>query len=203
MSYSIRAQRADEAEIVTLRDKRIRKYAVIIQAYPVVLILVSVVINLLAFGVEPFVLALPSTEIVWALTICGLLLVLNHTWLMTATELTRLHHNMYATHEEWTQNNARKEDVDEQGWIELERHHNAHRNATENTVYFIFLAFIVCITSPATLLAQVWLVCFAVARIGYTFGALRGRTGLRQASMSFSLLAIYGLASNLALSLLV
>lgn len=174
----------------------------IIKAYPLALILISLIINLVVFEVDSPVIALPSKQITWAIVVSGVLLVLNHTWLMTTTELTRLHYNMYATNEEWEDNNAKKEDVDGQGWIELERHHNAHRNATENTVYFVFLASIVCIVSPSTLMAQFWLICFAVARIGYTFGALRRMSTLRQISMSFSLLAIYGLSSYLVLSLI-
>lgn len=186
---------------MTDREKRVRKFSRIIIAYPVALIAIGLCVNMLVFGVTPPVLALPSREVLTALIVSGALLVLNHTWLMTATELTRLRHTMYATHEEWAQNGVRKEDVDAQGWIDLERHHNAHRNATENTVYFAFLALIVCLTSPPALMAQVWLICFALARLGYTLGALRPMAGLRQAAMSFSLLALYGLASYLALSL--
>lgn len=186
---------------MTDRDKRIRKFTLIIKAYPIVLVLMGVAVNMLAFGVSAPALALPSREILAALIVSGVLLVLNHTWLMTATELTRLRHTMYATHEEWAQNGVRKEDVDEQGWIELERHHNAHRNATENTVYFVLLAPILCLISPSTLVAQTWLIGFAIARLGYTLGALRPMAGLRQAAMSFSLLALYGLTSYLVLSL--
>jgi uncharacterized MAPEG superfamily protein len=184
------------------KDQRIRKFTLIITAYPIALIVVSIGVNLLVFGVTRPVLALPSMDILIALIASGLMLVFNHTWLMTATELTRLRHTMYATHEEWTANNARKEDVAEEGWIELERHHNAHRNATENTVYFAVLAFAVSIISPPTLMAQIWLIGFAIARIGYTYGALRRIAGLRQAAMTASLLAIYGLSSYLVLSLL-
>lgn len=183
-------------------DKRIQKFTLIILAYPVALILVGVGLNAFVFGIEPPVVAFPSTQIVCALAISAVLLVVNHTWLMTATELTRLNYNIYASHEEWAQNHARKEDVTQQGWIELDRHHNAHRNATENTVYFVFLAFVFSMVSPSILGAQIFFIGFAVSRLGYTFSALRGRSDLRGVFMSLSLLALYGLATYLVLSFL-
>lgn len=188
---------------MTDQAARKRKFSLIITAYPVVLILISTAVNVLIFGSRPVAVDLPSVGTVGALIFSGALLVLNHTWLMTATELTRLRFGMYATHEEWAENGVRKADVDETGWIELERHHNAHRNATENTVPFAFLAILVCLAAPAALLAQVWTISFAVARLGYTYGALRGRSGVRQLSMTLSLLALYGLADGLVLGLLV
>jgi uncharacterized MAPEG superfamily protein len=187
---------------MTDSEKRIQKFTLIILAYPFALILVGVALNVFAFGVDPPIVALPSAYIVCALGIAAVLLVLNHTWLMTATELTRLNHNMYASHEEWAENGARKEDVTQRGWIELDRHHNAHRNATENTVYFGILAIVVSVISPSVLAAQIWFISFAIARLGYTFSALRGRSGMRGIFMSLSLLALYGLASYLALSFL-
>jgi len=186
---------------MTGSEKRIQKFTLIILAYPIALILISLGLNAFVFGVAPPIAALPPIQVVYALVISGALLVLNHTWLMTATELIRLNHNMYASHEEWAQNNAKKEDVSEQGWVELDRHHNAHRNTTENTVYFVFLAFIVSMVSPAILTAQIWIISFAIARLGYTFSALHGKSDLRGFFMSLSLLAIYGLTSYLALSL--
>jgi uncharacterized MAPEG superfamily protein len=186
---------------MTGSEKRIQTFRLIILAYPVVLILGSLSLNAFAFGVEPPVVVLPSIQVVCALVISTVLLVFNHTWLMTATELTRLNYNIHASHEEWAQNDARKEDVAQQGWIELDRHHNAHRNATENTVYFVFLAFVVSMVSPSILATQIWFIGFAVARLGYTFSALHGKSGLRGIFMSLSLLALYGLASYLALSL--
>jgi uncharacterized MAPEG superfamily protein len=188
---------------LTNRSSRIRKFTLIIATYPIAVFSIGLGLNLLVFGVEPVVVATPAAEIVGALILAAVLLVINHTWLMTATELTRLNHNMYASHEEWAENNARKDDVAAEGWIELERHHNAHRNATENTVYFVFMAFILSVISPPILAAQIWIVGFAVARLGYTFSALRGKSGLRGICMSLSLLALYGLTSYLALSFVV
>jgi len=185
---------------MTDRESRVRKFGLIIVAYPVVLVLIGLGLNVFLFGIEPAAIALPAPAILWALVIAGTLLVLNHTWLMTATELTRLKYNMHASPEEWAENNARKEDVAEQGWIELDRHHNAHRNATENTVYFGVVAVIFSVVSPPVLAAQIWLVGFSVARLGYTFSALRGKPGLRGLFMSLSLLSLYGLTGYLVLS---
>ncbi len=187
---------------MTDRESRVRRFTLIILAYPVVLILIGIGLNLFLFGFGPPVIALPTMAIVWALIVACTLLVFNHTWLMTATELTRLNYNIYASHEEWIQNNARKEDVSERGWTELERHHNAHRNTTENTVYFIILASLLSVVSPSVFAAQLWFIGFSVARLGYTFGALRGNSGLRGLFMSLSLLSLYGLTSYLVLSVL-
>lgn len=191
------------ATVRTMADQsRIRTFTLVLVAYPVALIVASLGLNLFALGVEPMVVALPAREVIWALGVAGALLALNHTWLMTTTELTRLNYGMYASHEEWAENDARKEDVVDAGWTELERRHSAHRNATENTVYFVFLAIVMSIGSPSTLAAQVWIVGFASARLGYTLAALRGRSGWRGVFMSLSLLAVYGLASSVVVGLM-
>ncbi len=187
---------------MTGRESRVRRFSLIIIAYPVVLILIGLGLNVFLFEFGPPVVALPTPEIVWALVVASTLLVLNHTWLMTATELTRLNYNMYASHEEWIQNDTRKEDVAERGWIELDRHHNAHRNTTENTLYFIILASLLSFVSPSVFAAQLWFIGFSVARLGYTFSALRGNSGLRGLFMSLSLLSLYGLTSYLVLRVL-
>lgn len=182
-------------------DARIRKFTRIIIAYPIGLIVVAVVANLL-FGIRPLVVSLPTPAIMGAVSIGAGLLLLNHTWLMTATELTRLNHNIYASPEEYVENNAHKKDVADAGWIALERHHNAHRNATENTVYFAILAGAMMLASPSPLAAQVWILAFAIGRLGYSFSALKGNAGLRGIFMSLSLVALYGMASYLLLALL-
>ncbi|GHE89549.1 hypothetical protein GCM10016455_07290 [Aliiroseovarius zhejiangensis] len=112
---------------------RIRKLTRIIVVYPIGLIVISMVVNLV-LGVEPLTVALPSVGVMAALVVANALLLLNHTWLMTWSELTRLHHGIYASPKEYAEANARKEDVPALGWRALERHHNAHRNATENTM---------------------------------------------------------------------
>jgi uncharacterized MAPEG superfamily protein len=187
---------------LTDKDQRIRKFTLIVTGYPVALIAVALAVNFFAFGIQPLHVALPSNEVVTALIIAAILLLLNHTWLMTTTELIRLNYDMYASHEEWIEAGARKEDVPSRGWVELDRRHNAHRNATENTVYFILLALMISIASPSILAAQVWIIGFAVGRLGYTYCALRGRSGLRGIFMSVSLLSLYGLAGYLGLVLI-
>ncbi len=103
------------------------------------------------------------------------MLVINHTWLMNSTEITRMKHHMYASREEWKEAGVKREDVSDEGWLELERRHNSHRNATENTVYFAFLSIILCLVTPSFLAAYAWLLGFGVGRLGYTYASLQGR----------------------------
>ena len=142
----------------------------------------------------------PSVECIFALVVAAVLLVINHIWLMTTTELTRLKYKMYATPEEWTASGTLKEDTSKEGLSEIERRHNAHRNATENTVYFVFLAIVLSLVSPPVLAAQIWIIGFAVARLGYTFSYLSGKDNARGLFMSLSLVAMYGMVSYLAIS---
>ena len=188
---------------MTNEAKHKRRFTAIILAYPLGLMLISIASNVLIFGIDPAVIALPSSECVFALVIAATLLVINHTWLMTSTELTRLNYSMHATPEEQDASGNQKEDISKEGLRELERRHNAHRNATENTTHFVFLAFVLSLTSPTALAAQFWIIGYAVARLGYTFSYLSGRDGARGLCMSLSLIAMYGIASYLAVSLLV
>lgn len=183
--------------------KLIQKFTLIIIGYPVALIIIGLLLNLFTFGVEPMQMALPSRNLFVTLIISSILLLINHSWLMTTTELTRLNYKMYASPEEWDEAGARKEDVSNDGWVELDRRHNAHRNATENTVYFGLLALMICFVTPVEFAAQIWITGFAIGRLGYTFSALGGNAGLRGIFMSISLLSLYGLAGYLGLSLIV
>jgi len=173
----------------------------LVKAYPLGILIVSVVFNYFVFGLSPLLVSLPSSQVAGIVIVAAVLLVANHTWLMTATELSRLRFNMHATPEEWEASGASPENVPEEGWRELERHHNAHRNATENTVCFAILVGIFVMISPSMPASAVWILGFAIARLGHTFGYLTGSTSLRGAFMSLSLLAMYGLASYLVLSL--
>ena len=121
---------------------------------------------------------------------------------MTATELTRVRFKMYSTPEEWAASGTSREGAPEEGVLELERHHNTHRNTTENTTYYILLALVFVFVSPTTVAAQVWLVGFAFARLGYTYSYLAGKDDARGLFMSLSLLAMYGMASYLVMSLI-
>ncbi len=172
-----------------------------VKVYPVGVLLVSVLLNYFAFGVNPVVVALPSVASIVALVISAALLIINHTWLMTTTELTRVRFGMYATPEEWTASRTNSQDAPEEGLRELERRHNAHRNTTENTVYFALLAGIFILISPTTLAAQIWLIGFGVARLGYTYSYLAGKDNARGLFMTLTLLAMFGIASYLVISL--
>lgn len=185
---------------VEIRKKR---FANIILGYPLTLIAVAMAVNLLVFGVNSLKVALPSTPILAGLIISALVLLANHTWLMTSTELTRLRFSIKTTPEEWEKSAQSRSDVSDEGVWELERRHNAHGNATENTVQFVLLALLVCLVSPVTLAAQFWMVGFAVGRLSHTYSYLTGIDGLRGIAMSFSLVSLYGLASYLAISLVI
>lgn len=180
-----------------------RKVAVIILAYPNALVAVSLAINLFALGIRPALVALPSTDVLLALSLSVILLLITHTGLMTSTELTRLRHDMKATPEEWAASKTTRADILEIGWHELERHHNAHRNATENIVYFPLLALVFCLISPGSLAAWVWILGFALGRFGHASAYLMGWDGLRGVFMSVSLTALYGMAGYVLLALLI
>lgn len=175
----------------------------IVKAYPLGLLLIGVVLNLFVFGVNPSAVALPSAEGIHALVLAAVLLAINHTWLMTTTELTRVRFKMYSTPEEWAASGTSRQDAPAEGLRELERRHNTHRNTTENTIYFILLALIFVFTSPTAVAAQAWIVGFAIARLGYTYSYLAGKDKARGLFMSLSLLAMYGIASYLLMSLVI
>jgi len=187
--------------INTEAEKGLRRTMAIVKAYPLILLAIGIVMNLFVFGVEPSVIALPSAASINALVIAAILLAINHTWLMTTTALTRARFKIHSTPEEWAASGTSRKDVPEDGLYELERRHNAHRNTTENVIYFILLALILVFVSPTTIATQVWITGFAIARLGYTYGYLAGRDGARYIFMSISLLAMYGIASHLAISL--
>ncbi|MEP3278993.1 MAG: MAPEG family protein [Stappiaceae bacterium] len=188
-----------------MQDDTARKarFKWIILCYPLALIVIATLLNMFVFGVSPAVVALPAENLVIALSICAVLLVINHTWLMNSTELTRLDFDLKATPEEWANSDVKPDEIAKKGWAELERRHNAHRNATENTAHFILLALTVCLVSPTHLTAQIWIVLFAVGRLGHTFSYLSGKDSLRGLFMSLSLAGLYGLASYLMMSFLV
>lgn len=188
---------------MTEEEKRKQRTRRIVLAYPLALLLICVVLNVFVFGVGPLAVALPSKECILSLMITAVLLLLNHTWLMTSTELTRVRHTMFATPEDREASGLSQRDVPEQGVSELERRHNTHRNTTENIVIFSLLGLVFVLISPTPLAAQVWIVSFGVARLGYTYSYLAGNVQARGLFMSLGLLAAYGIASYLVISLLV
>ena len=189
--------------VATELNAKQKRGLTIVTSYPFAVLAVGVAVNLLAFGVRPAVPALPSSEVLAALGIAAALLLVNHAWLMTTTERTRVRFRMFATPEEWAASGTRRDEAPTDGVEELERRHNAHRNTTENAVYFVFTALIFAIASPPAWAAFVWIVGFAVARLGYTFSYLTGRDGMRGLFMSLGLLSLFGMASYLAMALLV
>ncbi len=85
----------------TEEKKRQWRTMTMVKAYPLGLLLIGIVLNLFVFGVNPSAVDLPSAECIRALVIAAVLLVINHTWIMTTTELTRVRFKMYSTPEEW------------------------------------------------------------------------------------------------------
>ena len=188
--------------IITQEIEQQQRTIAIVKAYPLVVLLISLILNVFVFKVNSIAVALPSSECIHALVVSAVLLVVNHTWLMTTTELTRVRFSMYATPEQWVANGTSLQDMPELGSRELERRHNTHRNTTENVVYFIFLALILVLISPTTIAAQVWIFGFPLARLGYTYSYLTGKDDIRGIFMSLSLLATYGMASYLVMGLM-
>lgn len=184
----------------TEQDTRKRRLRLVVVAYPFVLVLFGLAGNLLLFGVAPLAMALPSQDVLAVLVIASVLLLINHSWLMTQTELTRGRYGLYATPEEWTAARKQKSQAPVEGLDEVERCHNAHRNTTENVVYFVFLAALMALVSPSFPAVVAWVGGFAVARLGYSYAYLSGRPGLRGLFISLGLLSVYGMATYLVLA---
>jgi uncharacterized MAPEG superfamily protein len=176
---------------------RVRRVRRIIIAYPFALIAAAVLL-----GVMPADPALPSKSLLIALTISAMMLLANHIWLMISTELTRLKHGLQATPEEWAKAGKSEADADPTGVREVKRHHDAHNNASENTLYFAVLAPAMMVISPTESLAFIWMIGFALGRLGHAYCYLNGKDGLRGIFMSVSLVSLFGMASYLAMSLL-
>lgn len=178
-----------------------RKFTRIIIAYPFALIAVAVCLNVFMLGEAPAAPGLPDRAQLTAFAVSVTLLLANHIWLMTSTELTRLRHNLHATPEEWQAAGIHEADASAIGTSELKRRHNAHANATENTVYFALLAAPFLLIAPSLAATWLWLLGFAIGRLGHTAAYLHGKDGLRGLFMSVSLLALFGMASYMVLAL--
>lgn len=187
---------------MTTETARKLRFTRIILAYPFALIAVGIAVNAALFGVAPMEIAIPSKNIVVALVFGAVALVANHTWLMTSTELTRLKFDLHATPEEWKASGSSPGEAPIEGVRELERRHNAHRNATENTVYFVFVVLVLSVVTPTVIALQVWTALFVIGRLGHTYSYLHGKDGIRGLFMSMSLLALYGCVSYLVVSLI-
>ena len=176
------------------------KARMIIIAYPFVLLFLSSLINYLVLEIGTFEVTLPSNSQLGAMIVAGVLLVINHSILMTTTELTRVKFGMFATPEEWKESGKSRQDVTEMGIQELERHHNAHRNSTENSCYFLALAIPFLLVSAPLLTTYIWLLGFSLSRLGHTFAYLHGLDNLRGVFMSTGLISMYGVVSYLLIS---
>jgi uncharacterized MAPEG superfamily protein len=185
-------------------EKKVQKRArAIVIAYPFVILMIGAALNIFAFGVKPFTAAFPSIQLISALIIAAVLLIINHAWLITATELTRARFKMHSTPEEWVVSGKNYEDASAEGVRELKRHHDTHLNTTENVVYYILLVLLFVFASPSLIAGQLWIVSFAIARLGYTHSFLSGKDNARGLFMTLSLLPMFGMASYLVVSLVI
>ncbi|NIB45215.1 MAPEG family protein [Pseudomaricurvus alkylphenolicus] len=184
-------------------EKKQRRGMHIVLFYPFGILLMGVVLNFFLLGVNPYVVSLPTIEGIRALVIAAALLVINHTWIMISTELVRARFKMYATPEEWDENSSSEKDAPELGISELKRRHDTHNNTTENVVYYVLLSLIFAFSSSTVIAMQVWIIGFAVVRLGYTYSYFTRNTGLRGLFMTLGLLAMYGMASNLMISIFI
>lgn len=181
--------------------KEQQTYKVVI-IYPLALLVIVTIINYFLLEQQAVRISLPP---VYALTIAsftGILLIINHSIIMTVTEIVRTRHRIHATVEEYQASGDHRDQVNQEGWLALERCHGTHRNCTENTVYFACLSTLFLFTNPGLVASCLWLGSFGLARLGHAFGYLRGRTGIRGLFMTLSLLSIYGLSVYLLMGLL-
>lgn len=173
----------------------------IIKAYPFGVLVLAIVLNFM-FGIEAINVSNPSTELIGLISCAALILVFNHSWIMTVTELTRNRFQIFASPEEWVSKGLSKSDISEKGSFEIERCLNTHRNTTENVVYYILLLAVFSFVSPGQLAAWAWILMFPLARLGYTYSYFKGNDNIRGLFMSLTLLSVYGMAGYLAFSFL-
>lgn len=158
----------------------------IIKVYPFGVLALALALNLL-FGISEVHITNPSKELIGLLSLAAIILVLNHSWIMTVTELTRNRFKIFASPEEWIKSGYKKADISEIGTFEIDRCLNTHRNTTENTLYYILLAVVFIFVSPNIIVVYVWLLLFPIARLGYTYCYFSGRDNIRGVFMSLTL----------------
>ncbi|WP_417445546.1 MAPEG family protein [Kangiella sp.] len=169
----------------------------IIKVYPFAVLVLAIALNFM-FGIDPIQISNPSRELLGLISFSAIILVINHSWIMTVTELTRNRYKIFASPEEWTSSGYKKLDVTEKGSFEIDRCLNTHRNTTENIVYYILFLFVFSFVSPSQIAAWVWVLVFPISRLGYTYSYFTGSDNARGIFMSLSLLSVYGIASYLA-----
>ena len=173
----------------------------LIKAYPFALLLLSCLLNW-ALGLVTIEISLPSNALFGAALLASSLLVINHSWIMTETELARTRLQIFATPEEWQASGKNRDEVSTHHQFELEEYLNTHRNTTENSLYFFALASLFILANPSVIAAWLWLSLFGLARLGYSASYMYGSDSWRGVFMSLALLSIYGMASYLALCLI-
>ncbi|WP_448563345.1 MAPEG family protein [Thalassotalea ganghwensis] len=171
----------------------------IIKVYPFAVLAIAIALNFL-FGIAPIEVSIPTKELLALIAFSAIILVVNHSWIMTVTELVRNRYKIFASPEEWISNNCKKADVTEKGSFEVERCLNTHRNTTENTLYYIVLLLVFALVTPSALAAWAWITVFPLSRLGYTYCYFNGKDTARGIFMSLTLLSVYGMASYLAMS---
>jgi uncharacterized membrane protein YecN with MAPEG domain len=171
----------------------------IIKVYPFGVLVLAIALNFM-FGIDPIQISTPSRGLLGLISCAAIILVINHSWIMTVTELTRNRYKIFASPEEWISSGHKKLDVTEKGSFEIERCLNTHRNTTENVVYYILFLFVFSFVSPNQLAAWAWVLVFPLSRLGYTYSYLTGNDNTRGIFMSLTLLSVYGIASYLAFS---
>ena len=173
----------------------------IIKVYPFGVLVLAIALNLM-FGIEPIQISNPSRELLGLISCAIIILVINHSWIMTVTELTRNRYKIFASPEEWISSGYKKSDISEKGSFEIERCLNTHRNTTENIVYYILFLFVFSWVTPGQLAAWAWVLVFPISRLGYTYSYFTGNDNTRGIFMSLTLLSVYGIASYLAFAFL-
>eukprot|EP01084_Bolivina_argentea_P314976 545614_1 len=175
---------------------------IIIIFYQLVIAVIGIILNII-FGINKFQVELPNEEILRDIVIGAILLVINHSWIMNSTELTRNQYNLHATPEEFEKNGKDANNASKEGLNEVQRRHNIHRNTTENTIYYILLVIIFALTSPPRVAYHIWTLLFPISRLGYTTAYMYKKTDIRGIFMSLSLLSLYGMAAYLGISLFI
>lgn len=171
----------------------------IIKVYPFGILVFAIVLNFI-FGIDSIQISNPSRELLGVISFAAIILVINHSWIMTVTELTRNRYKIFASPEERILSGYEKFDVTRKGSFEIERCLNTHRNTTENIVYYILFLFVFSFVSPSQLAAWAWILAFPLSRLGYTYSYFKGNDNARGVFMSLSLLSVYGIASYLVFS---
>ena len=176
-------------------------YKVVI-IYPLALIFIVTIINYFLLEPQAVRISLPPAYALTIASVTGFLLIINHSILMTVTEIVRTRYRIHATAEEYQARGDHRDQVSQEGWLALERCHGTHRNCTENTVYFACLSTLFLFTNPGLVASYLWLGSFGLARLGHAIGYLSGRDGIRGLFMTLSLLSVYGLSVYLLMGLL-